>query len=77
MLDSGCTDHITSNIADFSEYRELPSPRSVHLADGSAMVKYIGSGMVTTTTQVNGQEKKITLLDVLHSPDIAGHFISI
>ena len=66
-----------NDISDYSEYRELPLPRNVHLADGSATVKYIGSGTVTTTMWVHGQETKIILQDVLHSLDIAGRFISI
>ena len=77
MLDSGCTDHITDNISDFSEYRSLPTPRRAYFADKTTFVSYIGIGMVTGLTRVNGQEKKITLHDVLHAPGIGGRFFSI
>ena len=56
MLDSGCTDHITNNISDFSEYRSLPTPRCTYLADKITFVSFIGIGTVTGSSRVNGQE---------------------
>ena len=77
MLDSGCTDHITDDSSDFSEYRSLPTPRRAYFADKTTYVSYIGIGTVTGLTRVNGQEQKITLYDVLHAPEIGGRFFSI
>jgi transposase InsO family protein len=70
MIDLGCTDHITYDINDYSEYQTLPTPRKVLFADKTTSVSYIGTGTVTGTTRVNGREQKIVLHDVLHSPEI-------
>ena len=75
--DSGCSDHITHKISDFSEYRRLNTPQYVRLADGSMRVAFIGVGMVSATTQIQGVTKYITLENVIHSPDLGGRFISI
>jgi len=77
MLDSGCSDQITSDISDFSEYRSLPMPQHIHLADGNTHVSYIGVGTVSATTTIKGTKKRILLKDVILSPDLGGHFISI
>ena len=77
MLDSGCSDHITSDISDFSEYRSLPTPQHIHLADGNTQVSYISVGTVSATTMIKGTKKRILLKDVIHSPDLGGRFISI
>lgn len=61
MLDSGCLDHITHEISDFSEYRCLPTPQHIRLADGSTCVSYVGIGTVTATTRAKGLEKHIML----------------
>ena len=77
MLDSGCTDHITNDITDYSEYRTLPTPCKAYFADKTKYVSYIGIGTVTGITWVNGEEKTIILNDVLHSPEITGRFFLI
>jgi len=77
MLDSGCTDHITNDISDFSEYRLFPTPHKAYLTDKTTYVSYVGIGTISGMMQVNGQEKTIILHDILHSPEIGGQFFSI
>ena len=55
MLDSGCTDHITSNISDFTTYRTLPTPQKAWFADGKSYTTYIGIGTVKGTTKICGE----------------------
>src|SRR3979490_2878693 len=66
LLDSGCSDHITCDVSDFSEYNHLTMPQNVYLADRMMHISYISIGTVSATTQVNGQIKKVMLRDVLH-----------
>ena len=47
MLDSGCTDHITNDISDFSEYQPLLTPQHAYFTDETTFISYIGIGMVT------------------------------
>ena len=57
MLDSGCLDHVTHDISDFSEYQQLPFPQYIRLADGNTHISYIGIGTVMATTCVKGVQK--------------------
>lgn len=75
MLNSGCTDHITHKITDYSTYQSLQEPCTVFLADEKKAVSYISIGTVMMKTWVNGREKSIELQNILHSPDIRGCFI--
>jgi len=77
MLDSGCTDHITSDISDFATYHTLPTPQKAWFTDGKSHTMYIGIGTVTGMTRINGQLQVIELHDVLHSPGIGGRFFSV
>ena len=77
MLDSGCSDHITHEISDFSEYCRLNTPQYVRLADRNTRVAFVGVGTVSAMTQIQGVMKYITLENVIHSPDLGGRFISI
>jgi Pol polyprotein, beta-barrel domain len=77
MISLGCTDHIMHEIADDSTYQPLQRPCTVFLADKKKVVSDIGSGAIVMKTWVNGREKKIELQNVLHSPDIRAHFLSI
>ena len=77
MLDSGCTDHITSDISDFATYHTLPTPQKAWFADGKSHTTYIGIGTVTGTTRINGQLQVIELHNVLHFPGIRGCFFSV
>ena len=77
MLDSGCTDHITSNISDFATYHALPTTQKAWFVNKKSHTTYIGIGMVKGMTHIHGEPRAIKLHDVLHSPGIGGHFFSI
>ena len=77
MLDSGCTDHITSDISDFTTYRTLPTPQKAWFADGKSYTTYIGIGTVKGTTKICREPWAIELSEVLHSPGIGGRFFSV
>ena len=77
MLDSGCTHHIISDKNDFTVYRSLPALQIAYFADQKAYTTYISIGTVKGTTQARGDTKQVILNNVLHSPDIGGHFFSI
>ena len=77
MLDSGCSDHITHEASDFTEYHRLTSPEFIRLADSTTRIPYLGKGTITATTYVNGSDKTISLHDVIHCPDLGGQFLSI
>lgn len=77
MLDSGCTDHITSDISDFSTYHTLLTPQKAWFADKKSYTNYIGIGTVKGMTQVNGKLSTVELHNVLYSPEIGGCFFSI
>ena len=77
MLDSGCTDHITSDISDFAIYRTLSTPQKAWFADGKSYTTYVGIGTVKGTTHVCGEPRAIELNEVLHSPGIGGQFFSV
>ena len=77
MLDSGCTDHITSDISEFATYHTLSTPQKAWFADGKSYMTYVGIGMVKGTTQVCGEPQAIELNEVLHSPGIGGQFFSV
>ena len=44
MLNSGCTDHITNDISDFSEYRLLPTPHKAYFCYEAVALLPHGSG---------------------------------
>ena len=77
MLDSGCSDHIMHDASDFSTYRWLPTLQYICLADGNTHISYLSVGTVSAVTCVKGIQRQITLHNVIHSPDLGGHFISI
>lgn len=67
MLDSGYTKHITNNLNNYSSYTEFGSPSVATLANSAKMqMKTYGSGLVQSTTMVNGKTSEITLNDILY-----------
>ncbi|HEV7738391.1 MAG TPA: DDE-type integrase/transposase/recombinase, partial [Chlamydiales bacterium] len=77
MLDSGCFDHITSNMSDFSHYTSTSRPSYITLADKKTKIEYRGYGTVIGMTKVDGQERKIILQQVLYCPTLEGRFLSL
>ena len=76
MIDSGCTEHITPFITDFTTYTTLRCPESVRLTNQSTTCAIIGKGEVRGHTIVNGNQIETVLQDVLHVPGIRKRFIS-
>ena len=76
MLDSGCSDHITHETSDFSEYHHLTNLEFIQ-ADGITWIPYLRKGTITATTHINSSDKTILLHDVIHCPDLGGQFLSI
>ncbi|HEV7738393.1 MAG TPA: hypothetical protein VGO47_13595 [Chlamydiales bacterium] len=61
MLDSGCTDHMTNDLSDFSSYTPLPTSY-VTLADkNKTRIEFYGKGVINGTTDVDGQKKTVVL----------------
>lgn len=69
LLDSGCSDHMTSNIEDFSSY--TPKQSTVSLADGS-IINIIGEGSIYGTS--NGV---LNTFHAYHVPKVNGTLISL
>ncbi|HEV7738404.1 MAG TPA: DDE-type integrase/transposase/recombinase, partial [Chlamydiales bacterium] len=77
MLDSGCTDHMTNDLSDFSSYTPLPTSH-ITLADkNKTQIEYYGKGVINGTTDVDGQKNTIVLENTLFSPGLNGRFISL
>jgi transposase InsO family protein len=70
MMDSGATHHITPHRSDFADY--TPIKGTVRLGDKS-QADQIGVGTVIFTSSDN---KKISLSNVLHVPDVHTRFLS-
>ena len=66
MLDSGCLDHIAHELSDFNQYKRLPNPLFVRLADSTTRISYLGTGTVITRVDINSSNKMILLRNVLH-----------
>lgn len=69
LLDSGCSDHMTSNLEDFSTY--FPKKSTVSLADGS-VIDIIGEGTVHGSS--NGS---FNSFHAYHVPKVDGTLISL
>ena len=75
-LDSGCSQHMTSEKSDLVNYKEFRSPMEVILADRSAVLSY-GSGDVNIRI-FNGEEAvDILFINVLYVPKLVKRLISI
>ena len=77
MLDLGCSDHITHEYSDFSDYHTLASLQFLQLADGTTCISYIGTRTAMAMTCINGIDKTISLCNVIHCPEIGDCFLSI
>ena len=67
ILDSGATDHCSSELTDFTTYRQLPEPHLIH----GICCNAIGKGTVQVTLKSKeGQQMNIVIKDVLHVPEL-------
>ena len=69
VIDSGATDHMTSNSSLFSTFQSQPSPSTVTLADGSHSC-VLGSGIIVPAPS-------IPLTSVLRSPNFIFNLMSV
>jgi len=76
MLDSGCSDHITPHIEDFTEYLPLTTPGHITLGNKSTM-SYLGVGLVNMDCIINSTHSSITFKHVLFAPQAGHRFISV
>src|SRR6184192_1852345 len=75
-IDSGATQHITSNKESLSTYEILEPPRKIYLADNHIIMAK-GIGNIPLQLIVNGKMTAATLHEVLHAPDIHDNLISV
>ena len=74
-VDSGATQHMTSNKGAFKTYRET-SPNPVSMADGKT-IKAIGVGTVSIKLKTGNTTREGILHEVLHVPELHGSLFSV
>ena len=75
-IDSGATQHITSDKKLFSTYENLDPPRKVYLADNNSILAK-GIGNIPIQLVVNSKIIPAVLHEVLHAPDIHDSLVSV
>lgn len=75
LIDSGASEHMTSERESFSNYEELHH-RVVRIANGEPM-RVAGQGVVEIRGEADGEERVIRLTGVLHVPGLAASLISV
>ena len=75
-MDSGCSKHVTSYIADYIEYMPFNSPGKAEIADKKEL-DILGVGTIAIRHEMmDGKESNITLSQVLFVPTTNGQFYS-
>ena len=69
VMDSGCTDHLSPNLSDFTTYTPFESPRQIALGN-STLIKSLGEGTVLLNCIVEGKPVKRTVNNVQYVPDL-------
>lgn len=77
MLDSGCTQHISNDLGDFTNYTAFGTPKKAHLAKNGATMDFLGYGNIHVFVIDKGQKKEIILENVLYVPEASHKYISI
>ena len=67
-LDSGCTDHITSNKSDFVQYWELGQASKAEIADGKHL-KIEGYGTVIGYSIMRNKMVSLQIQNMLYVPE--------
>ena len=75
-IDSGASQHMSSNKNEFSNYKQFTTPLEIKLADNSVLFSY-GKGDVYLTLYNNGEKFEIVLNDVLFVPQIRNKLLSL
>jgi len=76
LLDSGASHHFTGDIGDFASYNELKRVQYAKMANGVALIAGIGTVLLWCLDHNSGDERVITLTQVLHMPGATAHLIS-
>jgi len=76
LLDSGASHHFTGDIGDFASYNTLKRAHYAKTANGVALIAGIGTVLLQCLDHNSGDEKVITLTQVLHMPGATAHLIS-
>ena len=76
LMDSGCSKHVTSHIADFIEYMPFDSPGKAEIADKKEL-DILGVGTIAIHHEMmDGKKSNIMLSQVLFVPTTNGRFYS-
>ena len=67
ILDSGATDHCTTELSDFIHYTPIPDP---YLINGICCLAVGKGNIFTKTTTSDGQHIPITITDALYVPSL-------
>lgn len=77
ILDSGASEHMSSDITSFTEYEELCPPRDVRFGNDS-FGKGLGQGTIITYVQGgDGLQHKLLLKNVLYVPEVRRKLLSL
>jgi len=76
LLDSGASHHFTGDIGDFASYNTLKRAHYAKMANGVALIAGIGTVLLRCLDHNSGDEKVITLTQVLHMPGATARLIS-
>ena len=76
LLDSGASRHFTGDIGDFASYNELKRAHYTKTANGVALIAGIGMVLLRCLDHNSGDEKVVTLTQVLHMPGATARLIS-
>ena len=76
LLDSGASHHFTGDIGDFASYNELKRVHYAKMANGVVLIAGIGMVLLWCLDHNSGDEKVVTLTQVLHMPGATACLIS-
>jgi len=76
LLDSGASRHFTGDIGDFTSYNALKRAHYAKTANGVALIAGIDTVLLWCLDHNSGDEKVITLTQVLHMPGATARLIS-
>jgi len=76
LLDSGVSRHFTGDIGDFTSYNALKRAHYAKTANGVALIAGIGTVLLRCLDHNSGDEKVITLTQMLHMPGATARLIS-
>jgi len=76
LLDSGASCHFTGDIGNFASYNALKRAHYTKTANGVALIAGIGTVLLWCLDHNSGDEKVITLTQVLHMPGTTACLIS-